>query len=147
MRAPSAAWEVFLSDELRVRRLAPLQAARARALVSVAMHDAFVACWDAKYHYNLARPISADARLRTVFATPPFPSYPSGHSTISAAAAEVFAVLFPDSAAAYRARADSASLSRVWGGVHYRFDVVAGHALGEHVGRAVLARADDRGGR
>ena len=56
-------------------------------------------------------------------------------------------MLFPDSAAAYRARADSASLSRVWGGVHYRFDVVAGHTLGEHVGRAVLARADDRGGR
>lgn len=143
--APSAAWEVFLSDELRARRLAPLQAARARALVSVAMHDAFVACWDAKYHYNLARPVSADERLRTVFATPPFPSYPSGHSTISGAAAEVFAVLFPDSAAAYRARADSASLSRVWGGVHYRFDVVAGHALGEHVGRAVLARAGDAG--
>jgi membrane-associated phospholipid phosphatase len=145
--APSAAWEDFLSAELRARRPGPLQAARARALVSVAMHDAFVACWDAKYHYNLARPVTADPRLRTVFTTPPFPSYPSGHSTISGAAAEVFAVLFPDSAAAYRARADSASLSRVWGGVHYRFDVVAGHALGEHVGRAVLARAGDRSAR
>jgi membrane-associated phospholipid phosphatase len=76
-----------------------------------------------------------------VFSTPAFPSYPSGHSTISAAAAEVFAELFPDRAAMYRAQADSASLSRVWGGVHYRFDIVAGEELGRRVGRAVVERA------
>jgi membrane-associated phospholipid phosphatase len=78
--------------------------------------------------------------LKTVFPTPPFPSYPSGHSTISSAAAEVFAELFPDAAAAYRAKANEASLSRVYAAVHYRFDVEAGDTLGVHVGQKVVER-------
>ena len=73
-----------------------------------------------------------------VFPTPPFPSYPSGHSTISTAAAEVFAELFPDSAAVYRAKSREASLSRVYAAVHYRFDVDSGDVLGERVGQAVV---------
>jgi len=143
--APSAAWELFLRDELRARRLGPLRAARARALVSVAMHDAFVACWDAKYHYWLARPVTVDPALKTVFSTPPFPSYPSGHSTISTAAAEVFAELFPDAARRYHDKALEASFSRVWAGVHYRFDVLAGDELGSRVGKAVVARSKGDG--
>lgn len=78
-------------------------------------------------------------------ATPAFPSYPSGHSTISAAAAEVLASLFPDAAAEYRREAAEASLSRVWGGVHYRFDLTAGEVLGRAVGKAVVGRADRDG--
>jgi membrane-associated phospholipid phosphatase len=138
--APSAAWESYLGDELVARRLSPLRAARARAFLSVAMYDAFVACWDAKYAYWLARPVTVDPTLRTVFSTPPFPSYPSGHSTISSAAAEVMAELFPDAAGKYHDAALEASYSRVWAGVHYRFDVLAGDALGARVGEAVVAR-------
>src|SRR5690606_31170181 len=119
---PSVRWILFLEEEIARRGLSSLRAARAHALVSVAIHDAFIACWDAKYAYWLARPITVDPRIVTVFSTPPFPSYPSGHSTISAAAAEVFAELFPDAADTYRAKALEASISRVLGGVHYRFD-------------------------
>lgn len=143
--APSAWWEVFAADEIRRQQLPALHAARAHALVSVAVYDAFVACWDAKFHYWLMRPISADSSVQTIFSTPPFPSYPSGHSTISAAAAEVFAYLFPARAEYYHARAHEASLSRVWGGVHFRFDVEVGEALGAHVGEAVVARARQDG--
>ena len=139
--APSVIWEKYLQSEIVARRLGPVRAARAQALASVAMYDAFVACWDAKFHYWVARPVTADSVIRTVFPTPPFPSYPSGHSTISSAAGEVFAELFPDSAAAYRQRGVDASLSRVYAGVHYRFDVDAGDSLGVRVGRAVVARA------
>lgn len=139
--APSVIWEKYLIDEIRARQLGSVRAARAQALVSVAMYDAFVACWDAKFHYWVARPVTMDAGVRTVFPTPPFPSYPSGHSTISSAAAEVFAELFPDSAAAYRQRGVDASLSRVYAAVHYRFDVEAGDTLGLRVGRAVVAHA------
>lgn len=139
--APSAWWELFAEQEIRQRKLTPLHAARAQALVSIAIYDAFVAGWDAKYHYWLLRPISADTTVRTLFSTPPFPSYPSGHSTISTAAAEVFTYLFPDAAEDYHAKAREASHSRVWGGVHYRFDILAGEELGEKVGRAVVARA------
>jgi membrane-associated phospholipid phosphatase len=105
------------------------------------MADALVACWDAKFHYWLERPISADSSLRTAISTPPFPSYPSGHSTQSAAAAEVFAYLFPDRAEHYRMVADQASSSRVLAGIHYRFDIEAGEALGRFVGAAAVSRA------
>ena len=137
--APSGKWEAFMRDEIDRRQLPPVHAARALATASVAMYDAFVACWDSKFHYWLLRPISADAAsIKTVFPTPPFPSYPSGHSTISTAAGEVFAELFPDAAATYRQRARDASLSRVYAGVHYRFDVDSGDVLGEKVGAAVV---------
>src|ERR1043166_51781 len=139
---PSSRWIDFMLEEIEQRRLSPPFAARALALASVAMYDAYVACWEAKYFYWLVRPITVDTELVTVFSTPPFPSYPSGHSTISAAAAEVFAYLFPDAASRYRARAEEASVSRVWGAVHYRFDTTAGEALGAQVGRLVVERGE-----
>jgi membrane-associated phospholipid phosphatase len=139
--SPSARWEVFMQEEIDRRRLGPMRAARALALASVATYDAMVACWDAKYAYWLMRPVTADAAIHTVFSTPPFPSYPSGHSTLSSAVAEVFAELFPDAAAHYRHKGEEASLSRVVAGVHYRFDVLAGEALGRRVGEAVVAWA------
>ena len=142
--SPSSRWEVFIQDEIARRGFGTMRAARALALASVATYDAMVACWDAKYVYWLLRPISADPALVTVFSTPPFPSYPSGHSTLSSAVAEVFAELFPAAAREYRHKGEEASLSRVMAGVHYRFDVLAGEALGRHVGEAVVAwaRAD-----
>lgn len=142
---PSTRWITYLDEEIRARRWPGARTARAFAYLSVAMYDAFVACWDAKYTYWLLRPISADTTLVTVFATPPFPSYPSGHSTISAAAADVMAELFPDRAAYYRGLADEASVSRVYGGVHYRFDVLIGEELGRSVGAAVVERMRDDG--
>lgn len=145
--APSISWELFLEDEIVSHRLSGPYAARARAYLSVAMYDAFIACWDTKFTYWLARPVTMDSSLRTVFSTPPFPSYPSGHSTQSSASAEVMAELFPDRAEVYRKKAEEASLSRVWAGVHYRFDVVGGEAMGEQVGEAVVARMRADGAR
>jgi membrane-associated phospholipid phosphatase len=143
--APSARWEVLIAEEIERRRVGPVRAARALALASVATYDAMVACWDAKYTYWLMRPVTAEPAIHTVFSTPPFPSYPSGHSTLSSAVAEVFAELFPDVAAAYRHRGEEASSSRVLAGVHYRFDVLAGEALGRRVGEAVVAWARSDG--
>lgn len=138
--APSARWELYVDEELATRRWSVPHAARARAFVSVAMYDAFVACWDSKFAYWLARPVTVDPAIKTVYSTPPFPSYPSGHSTVSTAAAEVMAELFAEKAGTWRHRAEEASQSRVWGGVHYRFDIVDGDSLGARVGRAVVAR-------
>jgi membrane-associated phospholipid phosphatase len=138
--APSIRWELAMEDELARRRWSIPHAARARAYTSVAMYDAFVACWDSKYTYWLARPVTMDSTVTPAFSTPPFPSYPSGHSTISNAAAVVMGELFADAAASFARRADEASLSRVWAGVHYRFDVELGDSLGAKVGRDVVAR-------
>lgn len=143
--APTARWDLFVEEELVRRRWSIPRAARARAWVSIAMYDAFVACWDSKYHYWLARPVTMDPAINTVFSTPPFPSYPSGHSTISTAAAEVMAEFFPDRKAYYHDLAVEASNSRVWAGVHYRFDIEWGDSLGARVGKAVVARLRDSG--
>jgi membrane-associated phospholipid phosphatase len=145
---PPLRWTLFMEEEVAKRRLSTMQAARAHAYASVAMHDAMLACWDAKYFYWLLRPISADsARIVTAVSTPPFPSYPSGHSTMSYAASQVFAELFPDARAKYREKAEEASLSRVYGAIHYRFDIVVGDTLGARVGREVVRRLQNDGAR
>ena len=68
------------------------------SLLNMSMHDAAVACWDAKFTYFNPRPSQLDPEIRTVIGVPNFPSYTSGHSTFSAAAAEVLSYLFPSGA-------------------------------------------------
>ena len=69
----------------------------------MAMHDAAVGCWDAKYVYFNPRPSQMDPELKTIIGLPNFPSYTSGHSTFSAAAAEVLSYLFPSAPGRIRA--------------------------------------------
>ena len=73
----------------------PVVAARSFAMLNVAMHDAAVACWDAKYAYWMIRPSHLDATVQTVFPPPNHPSYPAAHGCISTAAATILARLFP----------------------------------------------------
>jgi membrane-associated phospholipid phosphatase len=86
---PAGLWVEIARDLIVRDELDALAAAQVLALASVAMADAFVCCWDAKYAYWTARPITADPALKVLIATPPFPSYTSGHSTVSATAATV----------------------------------------------------------
>ena len=71
---------------------------------------------------------------------PNFPAYPSGHSTYSAAAATMLSFLFPQGTSEFNAMADEAGISRLYGGIHYRFDGVAGLALGRLAARLALSR-------
>lgn len=133
--------------EHRLDRNAP-RSARAYALLNVALYDAAVACWDAKYTYWAIRPVQLDPRVRPLFLTPNHPSYPSGHSCFGAAAATVLAHLFPGDTAAVEALAAEASESRLWAGIHFRSDLDAGRVLGRAVGRRVIERsAGDAGAR
>jgi len=126
--------------EYRLEHYAP-RAARAYALLNVALHDVAVACWDAKYAYWALRPAELDARFEPLFTTPAHPSYPSGHSCLSAAAAGVLGHLFPRDASRFEALASEASESRFWAGIHFRSDLVAGRALGRAVAERVIQRA------
>jgi membrane-associated phospholipid phosphatase len=72
--------------------------------------------------------------------TPPFPSYVSGHSTTSAAASELLSAFFPSARRQLRAWAEEAAVSRLYGGIHFGSDNVAGLALGKGVGRAAVSR-------
>lgn len=120
-------------------------AARVLALTTVAIADAFICCWDAKYTYWTARPITADPVLEVIVPTPPFPSYPSGHATNSAAAATVLGHLFPEEDAELAARAEEAKNSRLWAGVHFPIDNDMGVVAGRMVGRLVALRARNDG--
>lgn len=114
-------------------------------VLNIALADAFIAAWDAKYHYWTVRPITAAKQLfgtdlKPAVLTPPFPSYVSGHATFSGAAGEVLAHYFPRDGKRVRAMAEEAAMSRLYGGIHYRHDNDDGLALGRRVAREVLAR-------
>ena len=120
--------------------LGPVAASRAHAFINMALADAFVTCWATKYRYWIARPFQRIPGFTTVIPTPNFPTYTSGHSTISGAASEVLAALFPDKASFFRSKADEAARSRLYGGIHFPHDNDEGLAVGRRVGEKVVAR-------
>lgn len=143
---PAGLWQRLACDLGEARRLSEPRMARVLALLGVAQADAFVACWDCKYAYDVCRPVTAireriDPQWSPYLATPPFPSYPSGHSTTSYAASQVLAFLFPESAVELAVQAAEAKDSRLYGGIHTRLDNDAGAELGRLIGSLVIARA------
>ncbi len=113
----------------------PVGASRAYGLLSVAMYDATVAAWRAKYRYRRSAPKDVDALV----APGRDPSYPSEQAVIAGAASRVLAYLYPERPPAfYDAMAQRAGRARVVAGVSYPSDVRAGMALGRGVGDAVI---------
>ena len=138
---PAGLWIEIARDLIVRDGLDALHAARVLALTSVAMVDGFICCWDAKYTYWTARPITADPELDVLIPTPPFPSYTSGHATASTASATVLGYLFPDDASLILERAEEAKQSRLWAGIHFPIDIDMGALGGGMIGRLVVARA------
>ena len=99
----------------------------------MAVHDAVVACWDAKYAYWAMRPFQVDSELKPLFSAPNHPSYPAAHACISTAAGYTLAGLFPRDAESLRSLAKQAGDARMWAGIHFRSDVEAGRAIGDAV--------------
>lgn len=126
------------------------------ARVGIAVADGFIACWKCKFKFDLLRPVTyirkvIDKKWETVLITPPFPEYPSGHSTQSGAAATVLTTFFggnfqftdetgtkdglkPRTFASFHAAADEAGISRLYGGIHYRAAIEQGLEQGRCVG-------------
>lgn len=123
----------------------PARAARAFALMGVAGYDAYIASQDGKFAYWYARPVMLDPNIVPLFPAPNFPSYPSNHSTFSAARSEVVAYLFPEHADEVRALGKEAGDSRIWAGIHYQMDNDEGVKLGRNVARKVIAWGDADG--
>lgn len=116
------------------------QTARAYAVMHMAIMDASIGCWDAKYLYSYVRPFQADPTIATPVGRPNFPSYPSAHSCLSSAAAGVIAGLFPSTKTSMDAKVAEAGVARMYAGLHYRFDVTAGQELGYKVAALALTR-------
>jgi hypothetical protein len=125
------------------RRDALRMALTSTAAVSIAMQDAFIACWRVKMRDWSERPITSvrrtlDPAFAPLLVTPGFPSYVSGHATVSAAAATILAHLFPQAAGEFAHLAQEAADSRLWGGIHFRSDNEEGVRLGRAVGEDVV---------
>jgi hypothetical protein len=141
---PPGHWNYIAWPYIEQANLSEVRKARVFALLNMALHNAAVGCWDAKFTYFNPRPSQLDPRIRTVFGLPNFPSYTSGHSTFSAAAGEVLSYLFPSGAAELAALVDEAAISRLYGGIHYRSDIEVGKDHGRRIGAYTVrfARSD-----
>lgn len=166
--SPAGHWNDLAIDLVRNRGIGTMDTAETFALMNAAIRDAFIATWHAKYHYWSIRPVTVVRRERIAgepnphydpgwlpnLSTPPFPSYPSGHSTESAAAARVLQYLMPDSgdrsksiaeemgpAGSIDELAEQAAYSRLLGGIHFRSDNDAGLVLGRRIAALAIERA------
>jgi hypothetical protein len=117
------------------------ETARVLALTMPAMMDAYIACHDAKYVYWLARPSQVDPSIKPIIPLPNHPSYPSNHACVSGAAGYVLAAVFPDSQDRILATAQEAAMSRLYGGIHYRFDMDAGLRIARGVADVTMMTA------
>ena len=107
---PPGHWNDIAAEYIRDARMSEVRTARAFALLNVAMHDAAVGCWETKFAYFNPRPSQLDPSIKTPIGLPNFPSYSSGHSTFSAAAALVLSYLFPNETSRFEAMRDQAAI-------------------------------------
>jgi membrane-associated phospholipid phosphatase len=115
------------------------EAAHILALANMAAFDAQIACWDAKFAYWLIRPSQVDPAITLPLGLPNHPSYTSGHSCNTASYATVLAHAFPTETALLEGYTTEAGLSRMYLGIHYRFDITAGQELGRNVAEWAMA--------
>jgi hypothetical protein len=146
---PAGVWNMIALQLLRARSFDAERSAEVLAALNVAMMDAFIACWHVKYLWWTERPVTAirerlDAAFLPHLVTPGFPSYTSGHSTVSGAAEAVLAEFFPDRAAWLRERSEEAALSRLYGGIHFRSDNDEGLKHGRRIGEQVVEHLKSR---
>ncbi len=140
---PPGHWHRFAANAAIEAKYSEIRMARTLALVGTALMDAGVACWDTKYYYYTPRP--QQFGLKTSVGLPNFPSYTSGHSTFSAAAATVLSSIFPEKSELFNNYALEASNSRVYGLIHYRVDCEMGLKHGKVIGDYAIARGKSDG--
>jgi len=143
---PPGHWNSLAADKFYQAQFSEVRTARGFALLNMAMMDAAISCWETKYTYFYPRPSQLDPSIKTLTGVPNFPAYTSGHSTFSGAAAAVLGYLFPESKNDFDNMAKEASLSRLYGGIHYRMDCDAGLKCGSIIGGFAVDRAKGDGG-
>jgi hypothetical protein len=144
---PWAAWNETASAAIRRHRMSDADAARVLAVMNVGALDAIIACFDAKYYYWTIRPSQADTTLVLADSVdlPNFPSFPSGHACSAGAFDGTLGHFFPDERAQFTQIAEEQAMSRLYGGIHYRFDNDGGLALGRIVARHDVEREQGGG--
>ena len=169
---PPGHWNQIALDLARRNKLSVPDAARLFAMLNIAEADSAISCWDTKFFYNTWRPETAireiDAKVNAAatanpdfipnLASPPFPSYTSGHSTFSGAGARILALYLgtddiefsvtsdglPGAVRTFKKLSDAqkeAGMSRVWGGIHMMSDNLEGQKAGVKIADWVFANS------
>jgi len=150
---PAIIWSKRAQKLSKLYRLSTPQTARVLAVLAAIEADTFIACWDTKYvvlrprpsHLDPTLPVGNADRPAMPFPTPPHPSYPSGHSAASMAAATYLASVFPDDAMELYDDANQAAMSRLYAGIHYRSDNADGMVLGKRSAEFMMTKLKARG--
>lgn len=162
---PPGHWMAITQQAAKKKNMDAVTTAKTYAQTAVSMYDAFISCWYVKYTTVRIRPQTAIQRLieptwTSFIQTPPFPEYTSGHSTVSSTAAEVLTSVFGDgfaftdsseleynlpvrSFSSFREAALEASVSRVYGGIHYRSGCDNGNKQGKKVAEVILKKLEE----
>lgn len=138
---PAGIWQNILWENAKFdKNLTDQEYAKTQLILAQTLADAFMECWKVKYIYQTKRPDMTDKTIVPVLAmpNPPFPSYTSGHSTISFAAAKVLESLFPDKSEIWLKHAKQAKDSRLHAGIHFPYDNDEGQILGEEVAKKII---------
>jgi hypothetical protein len=142
---PAGHWNSIAADEFVKQNYSEVRWARNFALLNMAEMDAAIVCWDAKFFYFNPRPTQMMFNIKSLTGIPNFPSYTSGHSTFSGAAATVLGYLLPNKKSEFLSMAQEAGMSRLYGAIHYRSDCEVGLQHGVKVGSYAIKRAQTDG--
>ncbi len=135
-------WNEQAAQLIRKNNVDELKAARILVTMNAAIMDSLIACHDSKYAYWVPRPSQAESAIKPLIGVPNHPSYPSNHSCLSTAAGLILAQYFPAERGRLEKVANEAGLSRIYAGIHYRFDVDAGEEIGRKVAALAVARQE-----
>lgn len=138
--APAGIWQNRLYTVTQKYNLSNQQYAYAQMVLAQSLADSFRECWKTKFIYQTKRPDMSDPSIPLAMANPPFPSYVSGHSTISFTAATVLGQMFPKDKDLFFADAKAAKDSRLHAGIHFPYDNDEGEKLGNAVGQFIIQK-------
>jgi PAP2 superfamily len=138
---PPGHWNYIAAQDFITQNWSEVRWARNMALLNMAEMDAAIECWYTKYYYFNPRPSQMDPLIRTLTGVPNFPSYISGHSMFSSAAATILGYIIPSRAQAYQSMAQDAANSRIYSGIHFNIDCEVGMTVGQQVGNYAVQRA------
>ncbi len=136
--SPAGIWQNVFYEQMKNANISDEKYSQDQKILAQTIADGFLECWKVKYTYWTARPDMRIPGLITSMPDPAFPSYLSGHSTISAAAATVLGVLVPQKKSYWMTMAEEARDSRLYAGIHFEVDNTNGFALGKKIGTVVI---------
>lgn len=135
---PVQQWTPIALTLINTYKVNPPMSAAILSAIQNLINDAFVITWFYKYCYDFARSVQLNRNLVTLLPTPKFPTYPSGHSVVSGATSTVLSYFFPSESDKLNRLAEDASISRLYGGIHFNSDLTNGLSLGRQLGQLAI---------